>query len=74
MSITSDFNILFLVCKGYLVIRAYHPRQVTPRTVMNTKVYIILESLLDSIGIIKEILKEHKGVHMRVNDSSGLLT
>ena len=74
MSITSDYNILFLVCKGYLVIRAYNPRQVTPRTVMNTKVYIILESLLDSIGIVKEIPKEHKGVHMRVKDSSGLLT
>ena len=49
-------------------------RQVTPKTIMNTRVTMILETLSVSFEMAKGILKEHKGVHMGVNSSLGFST
>ena len=48
MSITRDFDILFLVCNSYLVIRVSQFWQATLRTVMNTSIHMILETLCRS--------------------------
>ena len=60
MSITRDLDILFLVCNGYLVIRIGQLWQATLRTVMNTSIYMILETLSFSFGMAKEILKDYR--------------
>ena len=41
-------------------------RQVTLKTIMKTKIQVILKTLLDSFRMGKKILKEWKGVHMEV--------
>ena len=41
-------------------------RQVALKTIINTKIHVILESLLDSFGIGKKILIEWKSVHTKV--------
>ena len=41
---------------------------------MNTKVYMILKTLLDFFKMENGILKDHKGVNMRVKGSSGSST
>ena len=69
MSITKYFDILFQVCKGYLVIRASQFWQAALRIVMNTSIYVILETLLVSFWMVKGI-EELKGVHMEVKGSS----
>ena len=60
MSITKYFDILFLACKGCLVIRAGQLRQAVFRTIMNTRVHMILKALLVSSRMVKRILKEYK--------------
>ena len=60
MSITRDFDILFLVCNGYLVIRIGQLWQATLRTVMNTSIYMILETLSFSFGMANGILKDYR--------------
>ena len=74
MSITKDFGILFQLCNGYLVIRAGQLRQVALRTIMNTKVHMILNTLSTFFRIAKGILKYHKGVYMRVKGFSSSFT
>ena len=59
MSITRDLDILFLVCNGYLVIRIGQLWQATLRTVMNTSIYMILETLSFSFGMAKGIPKDY---------------
>ena len=66
MSITNDLDILFLVWKGYLVVKAGQLRQVTLMTIMNIGVDIILKTLSISFRMVTKILKEHKGVHTKV--------
>ena len=56
MSITMNFNILFLVYNDYLVIRPSHDL----KTIMNTKIYMIIETLPNSFKMTKGILKGHK--------------
>ena len=56
MFITKDFDILLLVCNGYLVIRVGQLLQATLRTVMNTSIHMILETLPFSFGMAKGIL------------------
>ena len=41
-------------------------RQVSLKTIINTKIQVILEILLDPFGMGKKILKEWKGVHIEV--------
>ena len=41
-------------------------KQVSLKTIINTRIHVILEILLDFFGMGKEILKEWKGVHMKV--------
>ena len=48
------------------MIRASKLRQATLMTIIDTKVYMILETLVVSFEMTKEILKDYKGVHMRV--------
>ena len=42
-------------------------KQVALKTIMNSRIPIILEILPNSFGMGKKILKESKGVHMEVN-------
>ena len=49
-------------------------RQAILRTIINTEVHSILETLLVSFEMARGILKEHRVVHMRVNASSGSST
>ena len=60
MSITEDFDILFLVCNGYLVIRIGQLWQATLRAVMNTRIHMILEALSFSFEMAKGILKDYR--------------
>ena len=48
------------------MIRASKLRQATLMTIIDTKVYMILETLVVSFEMTKEILKDYKSVHMRV--------
>ena len=48
-------------------------KQVSLKTIMNTRIHVILEILLDSFGMGKKILKEWKGVHMEVKVLQALL-
>ena len=57
MFITRDFDIFFLVCNGYLVIRVVQPWHVTLKIVMNTNIHMILGTLPFSFGMAKGILK-----------------
>ena len=41
-------------------------KQVALKTIMNSRIPIILEILPNSFGMGKKILKESKGVHMEV--------
>ena len=41
-------------------------RQVALKTIMKTRIQVILEILLDPFGMGKKILKEWKGVHIEV--------
>ena len=41
-------------------------KQVSLKTIINTRIHVILEILLDSFRMGKKILKEWKGVHMEV--------
>ena len=41
-------------------------RQVSPKTIMNTMIHVILEILPAPFGMGKKILKEWKGVHIEV--------
>ena len=43
MSITKDFDTIFLVCNGYLVIRVGQLWQATLRTGMKTSIHMILD-------------------------------
>ena len=58
MSITWDFDILFLVYNGYLVIRVGQFWHATLRTIMNTSYHMILKTLSFSFGMAKGILKD----------------
>ena len=66
MSITSDFDILFLVCKGYLVIRASRFGQAAFKTTMNTKFDMILETFTSSFEMAQEIPKDYKVFILRL--------
>ena len=70
MSITKDFDIIFLVYKSCLVIRACQHKQAILKTIMNIRVHMILKTLLVFFRMAKNILKYHKGVHMRVKGFS----
>ena len=59
MFITRDFDILFLVCNGYLVIRVGQLSQATLRIVMNISIHMILETLPFSFRMAKGILKDY---------------
>ena len=59
MSITRYFDIPFLVCNGYLVIRVGQLWQATLTTVMNTNIHMILETFPFSFRMAKGILKEY---------------
>ena len=48
-------------------------KQISLKTIMNTKIPVILEILPDSFGIDKKILKESKDVHMEVKALQALL-
>ena len=60
MSITRDFDILFLVCNGYLGIRVGQLWQATLWNVMNTSIHMILETLPFSFRMARGILKDYK--------------
>ena len=45
-------------------------KQVSLKTIINTRIHVILEILLDSFRMGKKILKEWKGVHIEVKGSS----
>ena len=60
MSITRDFDILFLAYNGYLVIRVGELWQATIRIVMNTSIHMILETLPFSFEMAKGILKDYR--------------
>ena len=60
MSITRDFDILFILYNVYLVIRVGQLWQATLRTVMNTNIHIILETLPFSFRVAKGTLKDHR--------------
>ena len=49
-------------------------KQVALKTIMNSRIHVILEILLDSFGMGKKILKEWKSVHMEVKVLQALLT
>ena len=59
MFITRDFDILFLVCNGYLVIRVGQLCQATLRIVMSISIHMILETLPFSFRMVKGILKDY---------------
>ena len=59
MFITRDFDILFLVCNGYLLIRVGQLSQATLRIVMNISIHMILETLPFSFRMAKGILKDY---------------
>ena len=48
-------------------------KQVALKTIINTRIHIILEILPDSFGMGKKIFKEWKGVHMEVKVLKALL-
>ena len=73
MSITKYFDILFQVCKGYLVIRASQFWQAALRIVMNTIIYVILQTLPVSFWMVKGI-EELRGVRMEVKGPLGSST
>ena len=60
MSITKDFDIIFLVCNDYLVIRIGQLWQATLKDVMNTSIHMILEALSFSFEMAKGILKDYR--------------
>ena len=49
-------------------------RQVAIKTVMNTKIYMILKTISNSFGIAKRISKDHKGVHIGFKISLSFFT
>ena len=71
MSITKDFDIIFLVCNDYLVIRIGQLWQATLKTVMNTSIHMILETFPFSFRMVKGILKDYKVFIRKVKGSSG---
>ena len=59
MFITRDFDVMFLVCNGYLVIRVGQLCQATLRIVMSISIHMILETLPFSFRMVKGILKDY---------------
>ena len=60
MSITIDFDILFLVWNGYLVISIGQFWQAALRIVMNINIDMILETFPFFFGMDKGILKDYR--------------
>ena len=58
--------IFSLKLKGLFGNKSKSTKQVALRTIMNTKIHVILEILPDFFSMVKKILKESKGVHMEV--------
>ena len=58
--------IFSLKLKGLFGNKSKSTKQVALRTIMNTKIHVILKILPDSFSMVKKILKELKGVHMEV--------
>ena len=58
--------ILSLKLQGLFGDKGKSTRQVALKTIMNTRIQVILEILLDSFRMGKKILKEWAGVHMEV--------
>ena len=48
-------------------------RQVALKTIINTKIHVVLVILTDPFGMGKKILKEWKGVHIKVKVLQALL-
>ena len=48
-------------------------KQVALKTIINTKIHVILEKLPNPFGMGKNILKEWKGVHIEVKVLQALL-
>ena len=65
--------IFSLKLKGLFGNKSKSTKQVALRTIMNTKIHVILEILSYSFGMGKKILKEWKGVHMEVKVLQALL-
>ena len=58
--------IFFLKLKQLFSDKGKSIRQVALKTIMNTRIHIVLEILPNSFGIGKKILKDLKSVHMEV--------
>ena len=69
MSIVTVFDIFFSLQGLLFCDKSKLHGQVTLRIIMNTKLYMILETLLDSFRMDKEILKDYKGIHIGVKGS-----
>ena len=62
----SQSMIFSLKLQGLFSDKGKSTRQVALKTIMNTRIQVILEILPDSFGMGKKILKEEKSVHMEV--------
>ena len=60
MSITREFDIHFLVCICYLVIKIGWLWQATLKIIMNTSIHIISKTLSFSFELAKRILKDYR--------------
>ena len=58
--------IFFLKLKQLFSDKGKSIRQVAFKTIMNTRIHVVLEILPDSFWIGKKILKDWKSVHMEV--------
>ena len=56
--------IFFLKLQGLFSDKGKSTKQVSLRTIMNTKIHVFLEIILDSFGMGKKILNKWKDVHM----------
>ena len=70
MSIIRAFDILFLVCNGYLVIMVGQPWQATLSTIMNTRYSYDLRDLAIFLWDGKGDSQRLLGVHMGAKGSS----
>ena len=65
--------IFSLKLQGLFSDKGKSTRQVALKTIMNTRIQVILEILPDSFQMGKKILKEWKGVHMEAKVLQALL-
>ena len=70
----SQSMIFSLKLQGLFGDKGKSTKQVSLKTIINTRIHVILEILLDSFRMGKKILKEWKGVHMEVKVLQALLT